>query len=68
MDSEQNLTTCIEEIAEQFLFDSIVLLDRVLEDDLHDPQYSANPNTHKPQELIHGRQLLGRSAHCRPML
>ena len=42
MHTEKDLTTCIEEIAETFLFDSIVLLDRVLEDDPHDPQYSAN--------------------------
>ena len=42
MHTEINLNNCIEEIATQFLFDSLILLDCVLEDDLDDPEYSAN--------------------------
>ena len=39
---KKKLNNCIEEIAKLFLYDSLVLLDCVLEDDPIDPKYSAN--------------------------
>ena len=38
----KKLNTCIEEIVQLFFYDSFILLDCVLEDDLIDPAYSAD--------------------------